>query len=292
MAMKRLVSGCNEPITCYEYIDQHIKGMKIVYDYYYSLRYNPYINNLLLRWENHRNLCFKLPYLVLALHDIGKVIHQEDLVRTCRAPLHEIASAALAWSVIGETLCNRCKIALTMAILLHHHAMRLPGELLRGFDNYVQKFEEKAKRQDFINNVVNGVASYMDAVTSIYAIPCNIRLINVVDVLRGSFNKVKGLLNNYLKIIERFTSSTLAHPEAIRLRREYFVLYRIVLALLQPLIVTDIISARLQRKHPCKDLDTSCVDKVDEEMLREVVKDLRQCSALAKVLVQKFGVRP
>ena len=277
----RLISGCDEPGVCYEYMDQHLRGMRIVYDRYYASRYNRFVNNLLLRWQGHRELCSKLPYLALALHDLGKAIYQDTLRSSCKAPRHEIASASLAWYMTKGVLCNRCKIVLALTILLHHHAMRPPNKLLEQIDGYAREYSERIHAKYSIDNVVN----YMNVAFSIYGISWDIRLININDLL----DSFKAMSSTFSRLVKAKSNGLFSKMP--KFKEEYFGIYRLALTLLQPLIVSDITSARLQRRPPCKNLEASDVSEVDEEMLREVIDDSSKCNVLAEALRQKLGVK-
>jgi len=159
--------------------------------------------------------------------------------------------------------------------------MRPPNKLLEQIDGYAREYSERIHAKYSIDNVVN----YMNVAFSIYGISWDIRLININDLL----DSFKAMSSTFSRLVKAKSNGLFSKMP--KFKEEYFGIYRLALTLLQPLIVSDITSARLQRRPPCKNLEGSDVSEVDEEMLREVVDDSSKCNALAEALRQKLGVK-
>ncbi|MEM2498249.1 MAG: hypothetical protein QXR81_07740 [Candidatus Nezhaarchaeales archaeon] len=253
-----LISGCNKPSECYERMDDHLRGIKLVYDNFFS-HYNNYVSTRVKR-GGHRDSCAQSPYVVLAFHDAGKAIYQDSLRSRCTAPLHEIASAAIALRICDGILCERCMATVTLSILLHHHVMRPPNVLASELrrEGYLEEFRRRVQAGGAY------IDRYIEMAARIFGFQQRFRSGGLREYLKG-LEGVKNVLNRFIEL-----SRASIKPD---LRRGLLEIYRDALILLQPLIAGDIASARIQRRPPCKGLKLSDLETLNEPLLKDVIGD-------------------
>ncbi|MCX8205183.1 MAG: hypothetical protein N3H31_05985 [Candidatus Nezhaarchaeota archaeon] len=265
-----LISGCDESPKCYESMEEHLKGVKLTFDYLFQ-HYGRYVHAKALREGGHRGLCPQLHYVVLALHDVGKAIYQDSLRSRCKAPLHEAASAAIAFCVCDEALCDNCRLAAVLSILLHHHAMRPPSELMSRLISLSDELKKRVKSEGaYIDRCI-------DIANRVFGLSLKGR---GLDKYLERLETVKTVLKNLIGLM---SNAQLRTPPPLL---EALKTYRLALALLQPLIVCDITSASIQRRPPCRSLEPSDLDagRRLKPLVREVVEDARRRRLLSLAL--------
>jgi len=246
-----LIAGCNRVngrIKCYESMEQHLRGVRFLIDSYLS-PYIGYVDDLALKLFNIKPSEHML-YVAAAMHDIGKALpgYQQSLRLRCTAGYHEVASAALTLLLLDYGEYEVIPVAL--AVLLHHHAMRPPYRLCVESPADVKRYVLCRVRED----VAKYVMKYLEIASGVF----NIRL-RVGDV-RLNESSIGRAVDGVFRIVKTLSQH----------RDEYARIYKLSTVMLFPLVVADIMAARVQRA--CVKLSVDTVSEVRDPIGGEVTK--------------------
>ena len=235
------VSGLNTPIMgCsrshrerYEYVEDHLNLMGEAVERIYP-GYIRRIDRLAARLMGSPPKASLLS-LSIAMHDVGKALeaYQRSLRANCTAPLHELASAAITLMVRLPQEAGYERLVASLAIALHHHAMRTLHSLIERVDE-VAKF---ASESDF-----TATRRYIDNYLSVASQMCGVRLSLASELNLDSFKLALKQVKSYLRKLQ----STVTLNGA--LRTQCVRLYALATVIVGPLIVSDIVSARVNRE--------------------------------------------